>query len=297
MNLVAGMKPADPFEDAIEPALEVGAYEYLWQEKGASFKSIADKFRSNPGALASEFVPNNHARNAFASVIKTFETRGLKHFGVRLHHTFDYPERLREARHPVELLYYLGDWARLEFPSVAVVGSRNASQDGIKRAKRLARELVDKGYTVVSGLAKGIDTAALTAAMEAGGKVIGVIGTPICDYYPKENQELQMEIARKHLLVSQVPVLRYYAATDYRHNRSFFPERNATMSALTLATIIVEAGETSGTLTQARAAEFQERKLFILNSCFENDGITWPDRFEKRGAIRVREPRDIWDNL
>src|SRR3546814_6108185 len=76
------------------------------------------------------------------------------------------------------------------------------------------------------------------------------------------------------------------------HNRFFFPERNATMSALTLGTIIVEAGETSGTLTQARAAFHQGRKLFILDSCFQRTDITWPARFEKDGAIRVRTTDD-----
>ena len=69
------------------------------------------------------------------------------------------------------------------------------------------------------------------------------------------------------------------------------------MSALTAATVIVEAGETSGTLIQARAALFQKRKLFILQSCFERDDITWPERFEAKGAIRVRDPEDIWKNL
>lgn len=296
MNLLAEMTPADPFEDAVEPGLEIGAYEYLWQQQGTSFKSIADRIRSNPGALASDFVSRNDAEAAFKSVVAKFDECGLKRFNVRLHHTFDYPKRLREARHPVELLYYLGEWVKVERPSIAVVGSRKASQDGIKRANRLGRELVKKGYTVVSGLAAGIDTAALQGALSVGGDVIGVIGTPICDYYPKENKPLQREIARNHLLVSQVPVLRYYSQ-DFRINRSFFPERNATMSALTKATVIVEAGETSGTLTQARAALYQGRKLFILNSCFERDDINWPERFEKKGAIRVREPKDIWDNL
>jgi len=93
-----------------------------------------------------------------------------------------------------------------------------------------------------------------------------------------------------------VPVLRYRNQT-VPHNRFFFPERNVTMSALTEATVIVEAGETSGTLTQARAALYQGRKLFVLNSCFERMDITWPAYFERRGAIRVRESEDIWKTL
>lgn len=110
--------------------------------------------------------------------------------------------------------------------------------------------------------------------------------------YPKSNASLQERIAKDHLLISQVPLERY-EAQNFRVNRFFFPERNKTMSALTEATIIVEAGETSGTLVQAREALKQKRKLFILNSCFERSDLTWPTRFEAEGAIRVREYDDI----
>jgi DNA processing protein len=145
-------------------------------------------------------------------------------------------------------------------------------------------------------LAAGIDTAALTAAVERGGPVAAVIGTPLGVVYPRENRGLQELIARDHLLISQVPVLRY-AVQAPPQNRLFFPERNVTMSALTEGTIIVEAGETSGTLTQARAALHQGRKLFILDSCFNRTDITWPARFEAEGAIRVRTSEDIWAAL
>src|SRR5207249_1005573 len=122
---------------------------------------------------------------------------------------------------------------------------------------------------VMSGLAEGIDTAVHRAVIEAGGKTIAVIGTPLGRYYPRSNRELQDEIARKHLLVSQVP---FYMASqrDWRETRVFFPERNKTMSALSEATIIVEASDSSGTLFQAQAAIQQRRKLFVLTSCFES---------------------------
>jgi DNA processing protein len=290
--------PSTSFEPTIEPIspyLEMGAYEALWLEKGASFKTIADRFRDDPHALPSDFVPDERARECAASVTRLFEAAGISRFGVRVNKAHDYPARLREAMHPVELLYYRGAWEFSETRSVAIVGSRNASDEGRKRAARIARLLVEKGITVVSGLAEGIDTAAHTAALDAGGRTIGVIGTPLHHAYPKPNRELQERIAREFLLISQVPALRY-DQQDYRRNRLFFPERNATMSALTEATIIVEAGETSGTLTQARAAVHQGRKLFILNSCFES-GLTWPAQFEAKGAIRVREPEDIWAAL
>ena len=121
---------------------------------------------------------------------------------------------------------------------------------------------------------------------------MAVIGTPISEVYPKENAELQRRIASEFLLVSQVPVLRY-KSQGANWNRLFFPERNKTMSALTEATIIVEASETSGTLIQAKAALDQRRKLFILESNFSNPAITWPAKYERLGAIRVREFADI----
>lgn len=281
---------------AISPRREMGAYEALWLEKGASFKTIAEKFAADPKALPSDLMPPARADECAGEVLRTLKAARVYRFGVRVNHAGDYPARLRDARHPVELLYYQGAWELTETRSVAVVGTRKPTDDGIERAARLARELVKRGFTVASGLAAGIDTAAHTAAIDAGGSTIAVIGTPLGGYYPRENRKLQDRIATDFLLISQVPVLRYRRA-PVPQNRFFFLERNVTMSALTEATIIVEAGETSGTLTQARAAFYQGRKLFILNSCFERDDLTWPARFEAQGAIRVREPDDIWQAL
>ncbi|PKP92713.1 MAG: DNA processing protein DprA [Alphaproteobacteria bacterium HGW-Alphaproteobacteria-16] len=280
----------------ISPRRELGAYEALWLEKGATFKTLADRFALDAEALPSDFVPAQLAEQCAAEVMAKLKKAGIHQFGLRIHHAGDYPAKLRDARHPVELLYYRGAWEITETRCVAVVGSREASPDGIRRAERLARELVDRGFTVVSGLAKGVDSAAHRGAIARGGRTISVVGTPLGSCYPKENADLQEEIARDHLLISQVPVLRY-AKQAPQHNRLFFPERNVTMSALTEGTIIVEASDTSGTLTQARAALHQGRKLFILDNCFQRTDITWPARFEAEGAVRVKTPDDIWSAL
>lgn len=280
----------------ISPRRELGAYEALWLEKGATFKTLADRFTLDAEALPSDFVSALLAEQCAAEVMAKLKKAGVHQFGVRIHHAGDYPAKLRDARHPVELLYYRGAWEITETRCVAVVGSREASPDGIRRAERLARELVDRDFTVVSGLAKGVDSAAHRGAIARGGRTISVVGTPLGSCYPKENADLQEEIARDHLLISQVPVLRY-AKQAPQHNRLFFPERNVTMSALTEGTIIVEAGDTSGTLTQARAALHQGRKLFILDNCFQRADITWPARFEAEGAVRVKTPDDIWRGL
>jgi len=280
----------------ISPRREIGAYEALWLEKGATFKTLAERFAKDPAALPSDMVASGVADACANEVFALFAKAGVSSFGVRINHAGDYPEKLRDARYPVELLYYQGAWELTEPRAVAVVGSRKASPDGLKRAGQIARALVKMDFTVVAGLAEGIDTAAHLSALDAGGRTIAVLGTPLNSVYPAANRELQQQIGRDQLVISQVPVLRY-ARQAPPQNRLFFPERNVTMSALTEATIIVEAGETSGTLTQARAAIHQGRKLFILDSCFLRPDITWPARFEAEGAIRVRTADDIWSAL
>lgn len=297
MNVAFLSRPnRGPAVAPISPLRELGAYEELWLQQGATFKTIADRFAADPTALPSDFVSPAIAEARGREVLGIFAKTGVSHFGIRIHHAGNYPKRLRDARNPVEMLYFQGTWEFSESRSVAVVGSRKPSEEGLRRAAKISKALVDKGFTVVSGLAAGIDTAAHTAALEVGGRTIAVIGTPLGEHYPKENFELQDRIASQYLLVSQVPVLRY-AKQAVPHNRLFFPERNITMSALTEATIIVEASDTSGTLTQARAALHQGRKLFIPDSCFQRTDITWPTTFEAKGAVRVRDVSDIWDSL
>lgn len=296
MSMRLALSDSGPALAPISPRRELGAYEALWLEKGATFKTLADRFALDAEALPSDFVSAQLAEQCAAEVMAKLKKAGVHQFGVRIHYAGDYPAKLRDARNPVELLYYRGAWEITETRCVAVVGSREASPDGIRRAERLARELVDRNFTVVSGLAKGVDSAAHRSAIARGGRTISVVGTPLGSCYPKENADLQEEIARDHLLISQVPVLRY-AKQAPQHNRLFFPERNVTMSALTEGTIIVEAGDTSGTLTQARAALHQGRKLFILDNCFQRTDITWPARFEAEGAVRVKTPDDIWSAL
>ena len=110
--------------------------------------------------------------------------------------------------------------------------------------------------------------------------------------YPKENHLLQDNIGHNHLLINQVPFYRYHL-DSFRARRYYFLRRNVTMSALSQATVVVEANERSGTLAQARAALAQKRKLFILNSCFENPSLRWPHYYEQQGAIRVKKLDDI----
>ena len=285
--------PGSIFSEApIRPRVEFAAYESLWLSSGVWFKNLAELFDQNPDAVPSELVPEKTVEETWKTLLELLGEDRIHQLGLRVHGAGEYPSKLRDADHPVEVLYYRGNWELADTPSVAVVGTREPSQEGVEIARRIARSLVSHGYTVTSGLAKGIDTAAHTAALEAGGRTIAVIGTPIFDAYPKSNSELQELIAREHLLISQVPFLRY-RQQHFKANSLFFPARNITMSALTQATVIVEAGNTSGTLVQARAALAQGRKLFILDSCFRNSELTWPAKFLAKGAIRVGKASEI----
>jgi len=281
----------------ISPFRELGAYEALWANDKASFRTIAELFRKRPGAVPSDFVSERDSYRFADQARAILAAAGVERFGIRVHGAGDYPERLRSAEHPVELLYFQGWWDLADSPSVAVVGTRGPSEEGRARARKLARRLVEDNFTVVSGLAKGIDTEVHQTALKAGGRTIAVVGTPLNIRYPKENRFLQAKLAQDHLVISQVPVIRYQQTPNPTANRFFFVERNITMAALTLATVIIEAGETSGTLVQARHALKQGRKLFILESNFQNPALTWPAKFEEQGAIRVREYEDIRAHL
>jgi DNA processing protein len=177
-------------------------------------------------------------------------------------------------------VYLAGDVELLRLPSVSVVGTREASAAGWKRASRLARELVAAGVVVTSGLAKGIDTAALSAAIDAGGRVVAVIGTPLNKAYPAENAELQQTIYRDHLLVSQF-------SPGEQVFQSNFPKRNRVMAALSDASVIVEATDSSGTLHQAAECQRLGRWLFIMRAVAEDRSLKWPEKFIGKPKVAV----------
>ena len=153
-----------------------------------------------------------------------------------------------------------------------------------------------RDFTIVSGLAEGIDTAAHQSTIANEGLTIGVLGTPINEYYPLENRRLQNQIAKDFLLISQVPFYKY-ANESFKHRSYHFPRRNMIMASISKATVIVEASDTSGSLIQARKCLQQNKKLFIMDSCFNNSKINWPRSYEKKGAIRVKNTSDILDNF
>ena len=175
-------------------------------------------------------------------------------------------------------------------PRVSIVGSRKASPDGLEASARIARTLVGKEVVIVSGLAEGIDTAAHASTISNGGHTIAVLGTPINKVYPQKNYELQQEIMRDHLAISQFPI-------GHRTMPKDFVLRNRTMALISDATIIVEAGDTSGSLHQGWEALRLGRSLFLWKDILDDPKLTWPQKMLAYGAVELSDPRDVLDAL
>lgn len=203
-----------------------------------------------------------------------------------------YPRQLAEVPSAPEILFVRGENIELlSRPMIAVVGTRQASPEGQRRAFKLAFLLAKRGVVVASGLARGIDAAAHEGALAAGGETIAVLGTPVDRVYPPEHASLQERIRRFGLLVSQ-----FYPGAGVR--RHYFPMRNAVMSGLSLGTVVIEASEGSGALIQARQCLKQGRKLFIPRSAVENPNLTWPRSYLKRpGAYEFSSVEDLMSVL
>ena len=187
-----------------------------------------------------------------------------------------------EEKNAPDVLYTAGYTALLtEGSRVAIVGSRKATPDGIKRAQAVTRALVQQGIIVVSGLAEGIDTVAHRTAIEEGGRTIAVLGTPLSKADPATNARLLEEIKRDHLAISQFP-------EGYPGKSENFPRRNRTMALICDATIVIEASEKSGTRHQGWEAIRLGRDLYLLEDVAINPNLTWPKQLIEYGAQILR---------
>lgn len=198
-----------------------------------------------------------------------------------------------ERRNAPAKLYVAGDQSILDAgPRVAVVGSRKASDNGLERARLLASKLVEHHVVVVSGLAEGIDTAAHESAIQAGGRTMAVLGTPLDECFPVQNRALQDRLMREHLVVSQ-----FQSGTP--SGTKNFPLRNRTMALLANATVIVEAREKSGTLHSGWEALRLGRLLFLLESVANDRMLKWPAEMIRYGALILSRKNldDVLDNL
>ncbi len=177
-------------------------------------------------------------------------------------------------------------------PRVSVIGTRYPSEEGKENARKIVEKLVRKDFVIVSGLASGIDTIAHKIAINSGGKTIAVLGTPIDQCYPKENYNLQREIIDRHLAISQFPF-------GYPVQPKNFIIRNRTMALISNASIIVEAGETSGSHSQGWETLRLGRPLFIIDDIVKNKNLKWPNKMLEYGAeiISIKDTKQLSENV
>jgi DNA processing protein len=251
------------------------AYAELVEEAGSAL-AVLERDEAQPDL----FDPAPHLEAA-AVEVQAWEARGIQLVSV-----LDprYPKNLLAVHDRPPLLFVAGALAPDDARSLAVIGSRRASADGIAAAQEIARHLVERGYCVTSGLAAGIDTAAHQAALATGGRTVAVIGTGLEHAYPPQNADLQRLIATECAVVSQF-------WPQARPSRRSFPMRNAVMSGISLGTVIVEASHTSGARVQARLALAQGRPVFLLDALLEQE---WAQELSTRaGTHAVRAPEEI----
>ena len=193
-----------------------------------------------------------------------------------------YPQNLRTVHDRPPLIFVAGALAEQDARSIAVIGARRATPDGVSRTTAIAEGLVGAGYVVVSGLAAGVDSAAHRAARAAGGRTVAVIGTGLRHAYPSQNAALQSQIAKEGAVISQF-------WPDTPPSRETFPMRNAVMSGFALGTVVVEASHRSGARLQARLAVAHGRPVFLVRSLLAQ---AWAQEMALRPGVHVVDGAD-----
>jgi len=266
------------------------------------YKRLIDRFTSPEcvfDARAEDLMEVNGMRRPLVAALKshratewiTRELARVKEKGYRIIPLTDsaYPPLLKEIPDPPPFLYVFGNLGNTE-RSISVVGSRHATEYGITTTKRLCETLAQLGITVVSGMARGIDTAAHIGALRGNGNTIAVMGSGFDHIYPSENRDLFYEIAGNGAVVSEFPL----NTEPDPHN---FPTRNRIISGISLGTLVVEATQKSGSLITARLAAEQNREVFAVPGNVHSFKSIGTHRLIKQGAKLVEHARDILEEL
>ena len=202
-----------------------------------------------------------------------------------------YPRRLKEIYDPPIILYVRGDAEQLNKPGIAMVGTRHPTPYGSGMAERLACDLAAQGLVIISGMARGVDTASHRGAISAKGKTVAVFGTGVDVIYPKENSRLSEQILSfGGALISEFPLGTFAAPQN-------FPIRNRILSGMSCGVLVVEAAEYSGTRITARLALEQNRDVFAVPGNVTNKNSWGPNTLIKQGAKLVATWEDVWEDL
>ncbi len=239
-------------------------------------------------AQAAQFISSGEAAHSADQELEKLTATGAS---VLTYRDEAYPQRLREIYDPPALLWIRGDAALLPRPSLAVVGTRHPTPYGTGMAEMLARELAMRGLMVVSGMARGVDTAAHKGALAARRPTIAVWGTGVDVIYPKENKSLAEQIvAGGGVILSELPLGTFPAPQN-------FPKRNRILSGMSIGVLVVEAGEYSGTRVTARCALEQNRDVFAVPGNVTTRNAWGPNLLIKQGAKLVACWEDVWEDL
>jgi len=201
-----------------------------------------------------------------------------------------YPTRLKAIADPPPFLYVKGELASSDERAVAIVGTRAASEYGLGLTRDLGRGLAALGFTIVSGMARGIDGAAHEAALEAGGRTIAVLGSGVDVIYPREHEKLYQRISERGAVISEFPI----ATPPLAFN---FPARNRIISGLALGVVVVEATEKSGSLITAAQALEQGREVFAVPGAAGSSRSRGPHRLIRQGAKLVERVEDVIEEI
>jgi DNA processing protein len=202
----------------------------------------------------------------------------------------DYPTLLREIHDPPTVLYILGDILERDRHAIGVIGTRKPSHYATDCAKKLSYQLAYAGVTVVSGLARGIDTAAHQAALAAKGRTIGVLGSGLLEFYPPENRTLADKIATSGAVVTEFSM-------RVKADRQTFPMRNRIISGCSFGVLVVEAGANSGALISANQAGEQGRSIYAVPGRIDNPNAIGSNRLIQQGAKLITSAADILDDM
>ena len=239
-------------------------------------------------ALASA-IRRGPDRDACRRIARELEAIERKHFSVRTILDPAYPSRLRMIADPPPLLYVSGSLEESDDLAVAVVGARRATPAGRMLTERLAHELAGAGFTIVSGLARGVDAAAHRGALGAG-RTVAVLGCGLGRTYPVEHERLRHEIEERGAVVSELPL-------DAPPHSGHFPRRNRIISGLSLGVIVTEAAIDSGSLITARLAAEQGREVFAVPGFVRAETSRGTHALIKEGAALIEEGQDVIDAI
>lgn len=286
--------PADlPYRIALHRVHRLGAVRFGLLDR--AFPSMEEVWRAPVGVLVAAGLDQRTAQEvvrAREEVDPDVEVERLAAAGVTALAQNDprYPSRLREIDDAPPVLYVKGAWTDADEYSVAVVGTRRATAYGRMAAQELSRGLAANGITVVSGLARGVDTVSHRAALDAGGRTVAVLANGLDTVYPPENRRLTEEIAERGAVISDYPL-------GTKPRADFFPRRNRILSGVSLGTLVIEGDHDSGAMITAKFATEQNREVFAVPGSIFSVQSKGPFGLIKDGATPVATAEDILEAL